>query len=127
MARKTSGSATASETKDKCFRPEAMVDGKKVWGCQGVVDEMLNGNNSHELKALLARSVSPPLFEDSSEGASSQNADSGGGASSASDMAPPSRTAPTPTPTPGCEWDELSWEKLVVRVQDGVATRPSSS
>jgi hypothetical protein len=95
MARKTSGIATASETKD-CFRPEAMVDGKKVWGCQGVVDEMLNGNNSHELKALLARSVSPPVFEDSSEGASSPNADSGGGASSVSDMAPPSRTQAAP-------------------------------
>jgi hypothetical protein len=49
---------------DKCFRPEAVVDGKKVWGCQGVVDMLLNGNNSQNLKALLARSVSPPLFED---------------------------------------------------------------
>jgi hypothetical protein len=54
---------------------------------------LLDGNDSHDLKALLARSVSPPLFEDCGEArAPTQNADSSGGASSASDMAPPSRT-----------------------------------
>ncbi len=51
---------------DKYFRPEAVVDGKTVWGCQKVVDRLLNDNDSHYLRALLARSCSPPrgLFED---------------------------------------------------------------
>jgi hypothetical protein len=51
---------------EKRFRPEAVVDGKTVWGCQKVVDRLLNDNDSHYLRALLARSCSPPrgLFED---------------------------------------------------------------
>ena len=51
---------------EKRFRPEAVVGGKTVWGCQGVFDKVLIGNDNHNLRALLARSCSPPrgLFED---------------------------------------------------------------
>jgi hypothetical protein len=49
---------------EKRVRPEAVVDGKTVWGCQKVVDRLLNDSDSHYLRALLARSCSPPRFED---------------------------------------------------------------
>jgi hypothetical protein len=51
---------------EKRFRPEAVVGGKTVWGCQGVFDKVLIGNDNHNMRALLARSCSPPrgLSED---------------------------------------------------------------
>jgi hypothetical protein len=49
---------------EKGVREEAIVDGKRVWGCQSVVDTLLNDNPN--LRALLRRSCSPPrgVFED---------------------------------------------------------------